>query len=64
MTDLEIAQLQTELTTARHVVDAARCIRNWHNTGRNDEGMVVSSEHVYLLWEALGRYDTVLEIQK
>ncbi len=31
---------------------AAECIRHWHDSGRNDEGMVVSSEHVRLLWEA------------
>ncbi len=39
------------------VIEAARCIRHWHNTGRNDEGTIVSSAKVFELWEALGNYD-------
>jgi len=38
------------------VFDKADCIQHWHNTGKNDEGMVVSSEKVYELWEVLEKY--------
>jgi hypothetical protein len=52
---------QTELSIAREdVIEAARCIRHWHDTGRNDEGMVVSSKAVRRLWAALARYDAEL----
>lgn len=39
------------------VVEAATCIRHWHDSGPNNEGMVVSSEHVRKLWEALSALD-------
>jgi len=38
------------------VFDKADCIQHWHNTGKNDEGMVVSSEKVNELWEVLSKY--------
>jgi len=38
------------------VFDKASCIQHWHNTGKNDEGMVVSSVKVYELWEVLEKY--------
>ena len=38
------------------VFDKAACIHHWHNTGKNDEGMVVSSEKVHELWEVLEKY--------
>lgn len=38
------------------VFDKADCIQHWHNTGKNDEGMVVSSKKVYELWEVLDKY--------
>lgn len=46
------------LAPMRAVVDAARCIRHWHNTNYNPktgetEGMVVSAQHVRELWSAL-----------
>lgn len=33
------------------VVDAAKCIRHWHDAGT--DGMIVSRWHVFKLWEAL-----------
>lgn len=33
------------------VVDAAKCIRHWHDAGT--DGMIVSRWHVWKLWEAL-----------
>lgn len=36
------------------VLEAATCIRHWHDSC-GDEGMVVSKEHVFKLWEALKR---------
>ena len=38
------------------VFDKASCIQHWHNTGKNDEGMIVSSKHVFELWEVLEKY--------
>lgn len=37
------------------VVEAARCIRHWHDTGA--DGMVVSASHVFALWAALDKLD-------
>lgn len=55
------ANCQQQLATAREwlreMIAAAHCIRHWHNTGRNDEGMVVSSEHVFKLWEVRDRIE-------
>lgn len=48
----------TVLETARlrqAVVDAARCIKHWHDTG--EDGMVVSKSHVFALWDALAALD-------
>lgn len=45
--------------TLLNVAEAASCIRHWHNTGRNDEGMVVSSEHVRKLWDALAELEAI-----
>jgi len=42
------------LSAALRVVEASRCIRHWHDHG---EGMVVSAEHVFKLWEALDAFD-------
>ena len=36
--------------------DKASCIQHWHDTGKNNEGMVVSSEKVHQLWEMLEKY--------
>ena len=36
--------------------DKANCIQHWHDTGKNNEGMVVSSEKVHQLWEVLEKY--------
>jgi hypothetical protein len=46
------------------VLEAARCIRHWHDTMWNaetqqTEGMVVSAEHVRLLWAAIEAYDAL-----
>jgi hypothetical protein len=38
------------------IFDKADCIKHWHNRGKNDEGMVVSSKSVYELWEVLEKY--------
>jgi hypothetical protein len=40
-----------ELRKMEAVVEAAKCIRHWHD--REGGGMVVSSEHVRQLWAAL-----------
>ena len=44
-------------SAAMRVVDASRCIRHWHDA--HNDGMVVSAEHVYKLWEALEAFDKV-----
>lgn len=44
---------------AEDVIAKARCIRHWHDWGRNDEGMVVSAPHVHELWESLAKLDAL-----
>lgn len=48
----------TAESEALSVIEAARCIRHWHD--REPDGMVVSAEHVRALWSALERYDAAL----
>lgn len=43
------------------VVEAARCIRHWHDTGA--DGMVVSASHVFALWAALDKLDESPNVQ-
>lgn len=54
----EIERLNAEVARLREALEdhvrAAECIRHWHDT-LGDEGMVVSAEHVRLLWEATSR---------
>jgi hypothetical protein len=45
--------LVEEIERLRAVVDAARKIHHWHDSGA--DGMVVSAEHVRLLWAALAK---------
>jgi predicted RNase H-like nuclease (RuvC/YqgF family) len=40
-----------EIERLRLVLDAASCIKHWHDSG--EDGMVVSAEHVRKLWSAL-----------
>jgi hypothetical protein len=40
-----------ELQKMEAVIDAAKCIRHWHD--REPDGMIVSAEHVRKLWAAL-----------
>jgi hypothetical protein len=47
-----------EIEAMRAVIDAARCIRHWHDSSNN--GMVVSGEHVRALWQSLSDYDEIL----
>ena len=47
--------LLSALTDATEVIKAARCIRHWHD--HEPDGMVVSAEHVRLLWAAIDKYD-------
>ncbi len=48
MNELELAFIE--------LFDKASCIRHWHNVGRNDEGMIVSSKRVMQLWDVLEKY--------
>ena len=41
----------TELQKMEAVIEAAKCIRHWHD--RKPDGMIVSAEHVRKLWAAL-----------
>jgi hypothetical protein len=49
---------EREIEAMRAVIDAARCIRHWHDA--SNAGMVVSGEHVRALWQALADYDEIL----
>lgn len=51
----EVKRLRAENERLRAVVEAAKCIRHWHD--REPDGMVVSAEHVRLLWVALAALD-------
>lgn len=53
--DAELARLRAENERLMAVVEAAKCIRHWHD--REPDGMVVSAEHVRLLWVALAALD-------
>jgi len=50
-----IPEIKEKLEKIDKVIDAARCIRHWHDS--EPDGMVVSAEHVRLLWAALAEYD-------
>ena len=45
---------------AEALLAAARCIRHWHDTGRDNEGMIVSSKHVRELWTARDAFEKAL----
>jgi hypothetical protein len=51
----EALRLRAELAACSAVIEAARCIRHWHDAP--NEGMVVSGSHVRELWKALNNYD-------
>lgn len=38
------------------IFDKSACIQHWHDWGKQDEGMVVSSKQVRELWEVLEKY--------
>jgi ribA/ribD-fused uncharacterized protein len=46
---------EAELNRMEAVIEAARCIRHWHD--REPDGMVVSAQHVRILWAALRNLD-------
>jgi hypothetical protein len=48
---LLIVSMRNYLSDLIAVAEAAQCIRHWHDT--DNDGMVVSGEHVRLLWVAL-----------
>lgn len=50
-----LESLRAELAACSAVIEAARCIRHWHDAP--NEGMVVSGSHVRELWKALNNYD-------
>ena len=54
-----IGKLEIDLAEAKKVIEAARCIRHWHDAMRDESGMVVSSAHVRALWLALENYDAI-----
>lgn len=55
-----ISELTAQAGRLESVLAAARCIRHWHDSGPDESGMVVSSEHVRLLWTAIEEYDISL----
>jgi hypothetical protein len=52
-----VTKLERERDAMKQVVDAARCIRHWHD--REPDGMVVSADKVRSLWTALHNLDSV-----
>lgn len=57
--DAEMKAAALEAALREHV-EAAECIRHWHDTGQNNEGMIVSAEKVRELWDATKRASKVL----
>jgi len=53
-----VAAARREGEAAAPVIEAARCIKHWHD--REPDGMVVSAEHVRALWYALDQYDAAI----
>ena len=51
----ELAHRDAQIEQMQQVVKAARCIRHWHDSGK--DGMVVSASHVRALWQALDDLD-------
>jgi hypothetical protein len=51
-----LAKLQADNKALLDVLEAARCIKHWHDNEKI-AGMVVSAEHVRKLWKAIGKYD-------
>lgn len=49
------ADAADEIECLRKVAKAARCIHHWHDS--DNDGMVVSGEHVRALWQALHDLD-------
>ena len=38
------------------LLEAAEGIKHWHDWGKDNEGMVVSAEHVHKLWKELSSW--------
>lgn len=64
----EIERLLKREARLREVLEdhirAAECIRHWHDAFSDSSGMVVSAEHVRLLWSATSRARTALGKEK
>lgn len=58
--DCRVAEAEAE--RLRPIEKAARLIRHWHDSGTS--GMIVSSEKVRGLWDALHTYDAAVEVAK
>lgn len=52
-----IDALEAALVKADELADAAAHIRHWHDAMRDNSGMVVSAEHVRILWKVLAAYN-------
>lgn len=64
----EIERLQAREARLREALEdhirAAECIRHWHDALPDSSGMVVSAEHVRLLWSATSRARAALAEQE
>lgn len=49
--------LEERVAALESVLEAARCIKHWHDAMPDDSGMVVSAAHVRALWQAIHDYD-------
>lgn len=47
---------KTDIYAFIELFDKADCIRHWHNTGKNDEGTIVSSKSICELYKVLEKY--------
>lgn len=51
-----VPDMEAALIAAEEMAGAADCIRHWHDAMADGSGMVVSSEHVHKLREAVAAY--------
>ena len=51
-----------ELELMKAVIDAAKCIRHWHDAMNDSSGMIVSADAVRDLWEKLSDLDEYQKI--
>lgn len=53
----QVENLKADMERMRSVIEAAKCIRHWHDSGK--DGMIVSRDKVFKLWDELKNLDEI-----